>query len=129
LTYRWSDARLDGRIYDATNSDLYVDEPECDWKQGPCSGTMVLKRAITIVNADGAWRMPAPLVFISPDYPADVDQPDWLIDPFPATWVLDGEGAYDGLIAVIRIDATGAARGAIIDGDLPPPPVRVDPLP
>jgi hypothetical protein len=129
LTYRWSDPRLDGTIYDATNEDLYVDEPEeCDLRHGPCPGIMVLARAITIENANGAWRM-RPLVFVSADYPADVDGPDWRIDPFGATWVLEGEGANDGLVAVIRVDATGAASGVIIDGDLPPLPAAVDPLP
>jgi hypothetical protein len=123
LTYRWSDPRLDGRIVDTGNSDMYVDEPDaCDpWKEG-CHAILVHTRTITIENADGAGRMRAPLVFISTDYPADRDAPGWLTVPFGATWVLDGEGAYGGLVAVIRIDVTGTAHGAIIDGDVPPPP-------
>jgi hypothetical protein len=92
LTFRWSDARLDGRIEDTGNSALHLDRPqECHRGQGPCAGIMVHSRTISIENGDGAWRMRAPLVFISTDYPADRDAPGWLT-PFGATWVLYGEG-------------------------------------
>ena len=85
----------------ASNSDRYTDG----------SGLTIEMVAFSFENDQGAWRMrPAP----SPEFP---DAPEVGAE----VWVLDGEGAYDGLTAVLVVDGF-EPHGFIIDGDLPPAP-------
>jgi hypothetical protein len=72
--------------------------------------------AFRLENGDGAWQQ-RPMV-------QSVKLAD---DRDPMTWtaVFDGEGAYDGLTAVVGITRYGGGwdlEGVIIDGSLPPTP-------
>jgi hypothetical protein len=101
-SYTWSDPRLDGTVTYSTSDDGWLGE----------SGVHIGSWAISIENDEGAWRMrPVPYI----DFPG-------LSDPSGETWILDGEGAYEGLIAVLREVEAYTPHGFIIEGEFPPPP-------
>jgi hypothetical protein len=100
-TWDWSDDRLDGKVTWASNSDVYADG----------SGLSIGMLALSFENEDGAWRMrPLPVIEFPDASPTAAD-----------AWILDGEGAYEGLTAVLLVDYY-VPHGFIIDGDLPPAP-------
>jgi hypothetical protein len=101
-TYQWSDPRLNGNVTWESNQDRYVDG----------SLLTIERMAISIENEDGAWRMRPSVVVAFPGSPRDVG---------PEVWVLDGEGGYDGLTAVLSVNHYDP-HGFIIDGDLPRAP-------
>ena len=100
-TWDWSDDRLDGKVTWASNDDRYTDG----------SGLSIGMLALSFENDEGAWRM-RPLPYL--------EFPD-VLDTGPEVWILDGEGAYDGLTVVLVVDEY-EPHGFIIDGDLPPAP-------
>ena len=98
----WSDLRLEGT---ETYIDNYVDHAD--------SGLTIGHYVHNIVTDDGAWRM----------------RPQFRIESsglknFSGTWVLDGEGAYEGLSVVLAKDELDSVplTGYIISTDLLPPP-------
>ena len=100
-TWRFSDERLNGTATLVANEDNYTDE----------SGISVGTFALSIENDEGGWRMRPGFWLEFPDAPqvgAEV-------------WVLDGEGAYDGLTAVLLVE-DWTPHGFIIDGGTPPAP-------
>jgi hypothetical protein len=96
----WSDPRLQGTETYVDNSVRYMDD----------SGLSIAHYVHNIVTDDGAWRMRPQFSFESAG-PGD----------FSGTWVLDGEGAYEGLIAVLAKDED-ELHGYIISHELPPAP-------
>jgi hypothetical protein len=99
----WSDPRLEGTATVILNEVRYLGG----------SGLSIGHYVQNIVNDDGAWRMRPQFRFGSAG-PGPED--------FSGTWVLDGEGAYEGLVAVLDKgdDDTGElTHGFIIEGDLP----------
>jgi hypothetical protein len=101
----WSDPRLEG-------TETYISN-DVEFTDG--SGLSIGHFVHNIVNDDGAWRM-RPQYRFSSAYPGPED--------FSGTWVLDGEGAYEGLVAVLakpELDSE-PLRGFIIEGDLPSAP-------
>jgi hypothetical protein len=108
-----SDPRLDGTWFTSWDADQYVgpgDDP------GPVFVTMTQR----IVTDEGAWQGSA----VRLEFPDD-DPPRFPLE------VLIGEGAYEGLTAVVQpddsvTDPSGPCpnnRGYIIEGSVPAPPV------
>ena len=97
-----SDERLDGTWTRTNNIDFYEDPPVWTWQAN-----------WHVETEGGAWEgIETPIVF------SDESRST-------TTAVLVGEGAHDGLTAVIEFDQEGEGwdlRGVIIDGDMPPPP-------
>lgn len=106
-TYSFSDPRLDGTVSWLANDDEYTDG----------SGLVIQSVAMSIENDEGAWRM---IPIVSAKWP-DPDQETIEYDP-TEHFFLVGEGAYEGLIAVVDGFGTNELHGFIIDGELPPPP-------
>jgi len=100
-SYTWSDPRLNGTVTAGWNNDDYTDAIDLN------VGTF----AISIKNDQGGWRM-RPI--FSVQFPGAVEVG-------AEAWILDGEGAYEGLVAVL-VSEGFAPHGFIIDGDIPPPP-------
>ena len=109
---KWSDPRLKGTETYVENLVEYNDDSEL-W---------VAHYVHNIVTDHGAWRMRPQFRFES----AGMDSP---VGPgsFSGTWILDGEGAYEGLIAVLAKDEHGGLSGFIISHDLPPAPEGASP--
>ena len=101
----WSDPRLEGTETYTSNEFRYLGG----------SGLTIGHYVHDIVNDDGAWRMRPQFRFESFGQGPE---------NFSGTWVLDGEGAYEGLIAVLAkgSDDSDPVRGFIIEGDLPSAP-------
>ena len=81
------------------------------------SGLSVAHYVHDIVTDDGAWRMRPQFRIDSADGPEN----------FSGTWVLDGEGAYEGLSVVLAKDELNSVPliGYIIPtGLVPPAPER-----
>lgn len=101
-----SDPRLDGTLYQAWNEDAYTlrgDEP----------GPSIVTFTDRIENDEGAWQGSAEML----RFPDDTSS---------VQLVMTGEGAYEGLTAIVAFDefAEGCAvKGYIIDGNFPAPPV------
>ena len=97
-----SDARLEGAVTIAANSNRYSGGPE------------VWNYAFRIENDGGAWQQ-SPTIDLATG-PEDLNT---------TTGVLVGEGGYDGLIAVfdnLEQGQTWTLHGYIIEGGLPPDP-------
>ena len=105
-SYRWNDERLNGRVTWAENEDVYTDG----------SGLSVRSFALSIENEVGAWRSrPVPRVsFPDSAEPAEV-------------WVLDGEGGYEGLTAVLVMQPSYASNAGYIIGEMPEAPENASP--
>ena len=98
----WSDERLNGTVTWASNEDTYLDQ----------SGLGLYMWAISIENADGAWRM-RPMPGMGPLVGTEGT----------VVAILDGEGAYAGLTAILEgVGGTGTPHGFIIEGEFPPAP-------
>jgi len=95
----WSDPRLQGT---ETYVDNYVDYAD--------HGLTIGHYVHNIVTDDGAWRM-------RPQFRIESAGPE----NFSGTWVLDGEGAYEGLSVVLAKEGDDLA-GFIVESDLLPPP-------
>jgi hypothetical protein len=95
----WSDPRLQGT---ETYHDNYVDHAD--------SGLTIGHYVHNIVTDDGAWRMRPQFRIESPG-----------LKNFSGAWVLDGEGAYEGLSVVLAKEGNDL-EGFIIESDLVPPP-------
>jgi hypothetical protein len=81
-TSDWDDPRLDGRFSFDVKMDRYLDR----------SSLTLWTYHASITNPDGGWEM-EPIRWV--DFPgASVVAPD--------VWFLHGDGAYDGLVAVVR---------------------------
>jgi hypothetical protein len=104
-TYTWSDRRLEGTVTWSTNEDTYLD-----------GGFNLGSLAFSIENDAGGWRS-RPFLLVEFPGPSASDA---------ITWVLDGEGDYEGLFAVLEwpdAEARGSeVHGYIIEGDFPPRP-------
>jgi hypothetical protein len=99
-TSRMSDPRLDGTalyiyenwLYDGTDLPIFeacAEDAECE------EPSLILESgALSIENADGAWRG-RPVVNPFAGFPGDGEEAHLM--------VLDGEGAYEGLIAFLRV--------------------------
>jgi hypothetical protein len=104
-----SDPRLDGTLYHASNGDVYTLP---DNEAGP-TFEMFTKR---IENDEGAWEGSAVLL----------SSPDGTTYVGPT--VMTGEGAYEGLTAIIANDpdtwaeSSSCVTGYIIEGSIPAPP-------
>jgi hypothetical protein len=92
----WSDARLSGtlQLAEAMYRSLY-------------GGLTVWKLAVSIENEEGGWLM-QPLRWV--EFPGSVRS-----DVF--TWVLEGQGAYEGLVAVLQVE--GHVPHDLIDASHP----------
>jgi hypothetical protein len=103
-----SDPRLEGKVTWVLNWDSYFDRADL-WVS-----------AVSIENDAGAWReRPAPWLRFNTS-----------VETTTKTMVLDGEGDYDGLFAVLEVtmreDGEGldprTLHGLIIEGEPPPSP-------
>ena len=97
------DARLDGRVSLVANGNSY-------------GGVEIWNGYFRIENDEGAWQQRPMIQSVKRSESSE-----------PMTWtaVFDGEGAYDGLIAIMGITRTGGGwdvEGMIIDAVLPPEP-------
>jgi hypothetical protein len=102
-TYSFSDSRLDGTVTWLSNVDEYTDG----------SGLVIQSVAMSIENDDGAWRtMPMLSISAPGTFEYDPGRQSFLV----------GEGAYEGLVAVVEGFGTDDLHGFIIDGELPPAP-------
>ena len=98
----WNDPRLQGT---ETYHDNWVDYADF-------SGLTIGQFVHNIVTVDGAWRM-RPQFRIASDFTG--------LESFSGTWVLDGEGAYEGLSVVLAKEGDDL-EGFIVESDLLPPP-------
>jgi hypothetical protein len=115
-TYSFTDSRLNGTVTWSSNDDEYTDG----------SGLVIQSVAMSIENDEGAWRM---IPILSATWP-DPDLGSMEYDA-PEHFFLVGEGAYDGLVAVVDGFRTDELSGYIIEGELPPAPENAhrDPSP
>jgi hypothetical protein len=105
----WSDPRLDGDVTWARDGWIVRFDSE-----KPNSTVDFGRWALSIENDDGAWRsLPVPFARVFDDSVG--------VDPM-TTLVLGGEGAYDGLVAVLRSTGLGEWDGYIVGGELVPIP-------
>lgn len=103
-SWTMSDPRLEGEVTTKHSVDFYTGELE-DLSIG--------SSALSIENDEGAWRGRPRLGGAFP----------WGSEGEQTFTILDGEGAYAGLFAVLEIgDGEGGIRGFIFDGEFPPPP-------
>jgi hypothetical protein len=98
-----TDPRLQGALSVARNSIEYDDGPE------------IASVVFRIENDDGAWTMTPTISLTDPD-----------LAPKSDVGVFVGEGDYEGLLAVTRIDTDRGAgtwdlRGYVVEAGLPPP--------
>ena len=98
-----SDERLSGTGTMIANEDNYTDGSEIGFGV----------HALTIENDKGSWRMRPSYWFGGPDTPDALAL---------QVWVLDGEGAYEGLTAALFVEDLGNPHGFIFENELPPPP-------
>jgi hypothetical protein len=106
----WSDPRLGGDVTWARDGWIVQVDPE-----KPTSTVEFGRWALDIENDDGAWRsLPVPYTRVFVEDAVGVDAMTAL--------VLRGEGAYDGLVAVLRSTGVGEWVGYILDGEVPPVP-------
>ena len=108
----WSDPRLQGTETYLNNGVEYMDGSEL----------YVAHYVHDIVTDDGAWRMRPHFRFHSADDAAAT--PSSAMGAFSATWILDGEGAYEGLSAVLGKDGSKIAGYIVSTEMLPPAPER-----
>jgi hypothetical protein len=100
-----SDPRLEGTLYLARDSDYYT-------LPGTGARPGFGARTYRIENDEGAWQGSA----------VYVDSADGTTYLGPT--VMTGEGAYDGLTAIlVGPDQTDCITGYIIEGTIPAPPV------
>jgi len=108
-----SDPRLEGTVTFVANEDIYHDG----------SGLEIGNSAISIENDEGVWRQ-RPNLFVG--FPGQTE-----VSTEVEMLVLDGEGGYEGMVAVIEYllaedggDDLHPQRlhGFIIDGAFPPDP-------
>jgi hypothetical protein len=105
----WSDPRLDGDVTWAREGWIVEFDAE-----KPNSTVDFGRWALSIENADGAWRsLPVPFARVFDDTVG--------VDPM-TTLVLRGEGAYDGLVAVLRSTGIADWKGYILEGEMVPMP-------
>lgn len=78
---------------------------------------VLVTQSLRIANEDGAWTGSGRLYAVPSEDAGAVGQDE-------PTWVLTGEGAYEGLTAILRPDfsAEGSFGGVIVEADLPAAP-------
>jgi hypothetical protein len=105
MDMEWSDPRLQGTGVQLHNGMSYSfgDDIELD----------IDSNVLNIVTDTGAWRMRPHVRFHFPDMSEPPGSPEW--------YVLDGEGAYEGLSVVLVADGPVDLRGFIIESELLPP--------
>jgi len=100
-----SDSRLEGQISLMLSGDEYP----------AARGLTLWNSALRIENDDGAWQQrPSSILVFAGE-----------AEPVPWMAVFDGEGAYEGLAAVMSLSRRASGwdvRGVILDGRLPPDP-------
>jgi hypothetical protein len=103
----WSDPRLNGTFTNMTNSDSYTQNGLLD----------IQLYAWSIENEHGAWRE-------RPRIAVGFGEISVGKQGHPHVSIMDGEGDYDGLTAVLIVneDFNVGPRGYIIEGDIPPAP-------
>jgi hypothetical protein len=101
-TWTMSDDRLNGTVTLSRNEDA----PQNG------SGLVYGASAMVIENDGGTWRQRPVLWAQLPDFDRDR----------VSSRIFDGEGDYEGFIAVLMSDPFGNMQGYIIDGEFPPPP-------
>jgi len=109
-TVSMSDPRLEGAVYHTFEADEYR-------AAGAESGVMVWAATLRIVNETGAWE--------NRGYGGTYSDSTPIGDNSPEVWI--GEGAYEGLVAIVEstpIEGTCDAdvRGIIFDGAPVPEP-------
>jgi len=110
MPWSMSDPRLEGTVT-RINEESYV-----EWQGRP--RFYVASAAFSIENDGGSWRE-RPRTLVMPGGYLGYDT-DWPVDE---TIVLDGDGDYQGLVAVLRgKDRLRDIRGFIMDARLLPPP-------
>jgi hypothetical protein len=106
--WNMSDPRLNGTVTWAANEDEFLLDD---------NGLNVSVVGVSIVNEEGAWRMLPEVRF---------ETPDVVPGAVPAQFVLVGEGAYEGLYAVLAStdlgSTNGTLQGFIVQGEVPPAP-------
>lgn len=103
-SWTMSDPRLEGEVTTKFSVDFY---------SGEFADLNIGSSAFSIENDEGAWRERFQL---GGGFP-------WGSESAQGFSVLDGEGAYEGLLAVLEVgDGEGGIRGFIFDGEFPPPP-------
>ena len=107
----WSDPRLAGVDWRNSNGTLY------DLAGGDTLGVYYDVHVIT--TDEGAWRSRPQITF---DFPGVPD-----ISDFPKWWVLDGEGAHEGLSLLLFSAPNETLSGYIVSTDLLPPAPELDP--
>ncbi|MGD8485986.1 MAG: hypothetical protein PVG27_12955 [Chloroflexota bacterium] len=105
----WSDPRLAGIDWRNNNGTLY------DLADGDRLGIYYDVHVIT--TDEGAWRSRPQIAF---DFPGVPD-----ISDFPRWWVLDGEGAHEGLSLLLFSAPNEILSGYIVSTDLLPPAPEV----
>jgi hypothetical protein len=100
-----SDPRLEGTLYEAKNEDTYTLPGN---EKGPAFGV----RTYRIENDEGAWQGSA----------VSLESTDGRY--YYGPYVMTGEGAYEGLTAIlVNPDQSDRFTGYIIEGTIPAPPV------
>lgn len=99
--WTFSDERLSGTATNVANEDNYNDGTELSL------GTF----SLSIENDQGSWRMRPGFWLDFPDAPEVAAE----------VWVMDGEGAYDGLTAVLVVE-DWTPHGFIFESEMLPPP-------
>ena len=100
--WTFSDERLSGSATMVANEDNYNDGTEVSL------GTF----SLSIENDQGGWRMRPGFWLDFPDAPEVAAE----------VWVMDGEGAYDGLTAVLLVEDLDNPHGFIFESEMLPPP-------
>jgi hypothetical protein len=100
-----SDPRLEGTLYEARDEDTYTLPGN---EKGPHFGV----RTYRIENDEGAWQGSA----------VSLESTDGRY--YYGPYVMTGEGAYEGLTAIlVNPDQSNRFTGYIIEGTIPAPPV------
>ena len=111
-TYEWSDPRLPAVVTSTMNFNSYLKDPY--------GLLLVFSNAYRLDGPDGSWTGTATVLW-------DPDEDDSMWDEgSPVTTVLTGDGAYEGLVAVLRCADT-SCDGFVFEDELPPMPSPVQP--
>ena len=106
LTATNSDPRLEGTYHYSEDSDVY---------QGPETLLAAAMGTLRIQNDEGAWQGSFPYAFLADG------------SGTTGSAVLEGEGAYEGLSAIMAVrflfpECAMDTRGLIVGGEAPPTP-------
>lgn len=111
-TYEWSDPRLPEALTSIVNVNSYLKDPY--------GLLLVFSSAYRLDGPDGSWSGTATVLWDPGD-----DSSPW-DESSPWTTVLTGDGAYEGLVAILRCADT-SCDGYVFEDELPPMPDPVEP--